>query len=226
MSNRNNGSKAISKPKNKNNKQNHKELLFRSVGTGIPPRIMVSLKYCDVLSISSGTAYGQYTFRGNSLFDPDYTATGHQPRYFDQYGALYSKYKVISSSIRVSLSNYSTSSSCIMTVTPHSEILTLTSYPVAAEQPLTKRTEQVPVSTRMGAKNTVIHFATSAGILGLSPAQLASEDYSALIGANPLSVWYWNIGFFNPQGANVSATVDVDMVYDALFYDRLDPGQS
>ncbi len=36
-----------------------------------------------------------YSFRLNSLFDPNYTTTGHQPLYFDQMAALYSFYKVL-----------------------------------------------------------------------------------------------------------------------------------
>ncbi len=208
----------------KRTRKQQKQIIPRSMG--IPPRVQFTFVYADMIAVSAGAAYGQYTFRGNSLFDPDYTGTGHQPRYFDQYSAMYSKYKVLSSSINVSASNYSTSSSVIMTVTPHSEVLTLTSYPAAAEQPLTKRTQQIPISTRQGARNSVRASASTQTILGLNNAQLQSEDYSALTGANPISVWYWNIGLFNPQGANVSVTLDLEIRYVAVLYDRVDPGSS
>jgi len=35
-----------------------------------------------------------YQFRLNSLFDPDFTGTGHQPKGFDQLAALYQRYRV------------------------------------------------------------------------------------------------------------------------------------
>jgi len=195
-------------------------------GNGMPPSIVNKFRYCDLVGISNAAAYAQYTFRGNSLFDPDYTGTGHQPRYYDQFSAFYSRYKVTHCSLKLSVSNYSTTSACIVTVIPHSDILTLTNYYDAAEQPLVKRTEQVPISTRQGSRSSVTHSVSTRKVLGLSNAQLAGEDYSASTGATPLSVWYWNIGVFNPQGGNVNVIVDVELEYTALLYDRLNPGAS
>ncbi len=214
--------------KQNNNKKNVKpngETIPRSPTTGVPSRMMVTLRYSDLITVNPSAAFGQYTFRGNSVFDPDYTSTGHQPRYFDQWSAFYQRYKVISSRIKVSVSNYSATSGVICVVVPHTDILTLTTYYGAAEQPLMKRTEQIPVSTRLGGRNTVLSKATTRQILGLSEAQLASEDYSAGVGANPLQLWYWNLGFFGATG-NISVVIDVDLDYKVLFYDRADPGAS
>jgi hypothetical protein len=187
---------------------------------------MVKLKYADLITLAPGATYAQYTFRGNSLFDPDYTGTGHQPRYFDQWSAFYQKYKVLSSSIRVSVSNYSATGGVICVIVPHTDILTLTSYSSAAEQPRMKRTEQLPVSTRMGALNTIRHGITTQAVCGLSSAQVSSEDWSATVGSNPLQVWYWNLGFFGAASNNVSVSFDVELEFVALLYDRADPGSS
>ena len=35
----------------------------------------------------------------NSLFDPDFTGTGHQPYYFDQFATIYQRYTVIGSKL-------------------------------------------------------------------------------------------------------------------------------
>lgn len=51
-----------------------------------------------------GAAIGfisQYTFRANSMFDPNFTGIGHQPMYRDEYATLYDSYTVIASFIEV-----------------------------------------------------------------------------------------------------------------------------
>jgi len=60
-----------------------------------PSTKTVALRYVDNFSLnpSSSTA-AVHVFRANSLYDPDLTSTGHQPMFFDNYGALYSKYRV------------------------------------------------------------------------------------------------------------------------------------
>jgi hypothetical protein len=63
----------------------------------VPERINVRLPYEAVTTITGdGTAgvTSDLVFRLGSIFDPDYTYTGHQPMGFDQYAALYNEYIV------------------------------------------------------------------------------------------------------------------------------------
>lgn len=46
-----------------------------------------------------------YQFRLNSLFDPDLTGVGTQPVGFDQYAALYEKYRVYEASYKLMVNN-------------------------------------------------------------------------------------------------------------------------
>lgn len=188
--------------------------------TGFPDSELAVIRYSDEIGIT-GATYGQYTFRGNSCFDPDDTGIGHQPMYFDQYAAVYSRYKVLSCTCRVSTTNYNAAASAIVVLVPSSEVITITSYSVAMEQPYAVRTELLPVSTRMGAQSTVRVAMSTQRILGLSNQQLASEDYSALTTATPLSVWYWNIAAFDVSAVSVRCAVDLE--YKVLFYDRKAP---
>lgn len=72
------------------------------VSSGFPEVKYCKLKYCTVLNMpAGGGAFGTHHFRTNSLFDPDYTAVGHQPYGFDNWAAVYSKYEVLSSYITV-----------------------------------------------------------------------------------------------------------------------------
>jgi len=65
---------------------------------GFPETLITNMKYSDnvILTSNAGAVVGNI-FRMNSLFDPDYTGTGHQPLYFDQFAASYGRYIVMSS---------------------------------------------------------------------------------------------------------------------------------
>lgn len=67
---------------------------------GFPDRLKTKLHYADVIQLSaSAGSPGLWQFRMNSLYDPDYTGTGHQPQWFDQLSAVYQYYKVLGSKI-------------------------------------------------------------------------------------------------------------------------------
>lgn len=79
-----------------------------SVGKGLPKQMIITQKYREVVplnSVAGSTAV--YSFSCNSIYDPNYTGTGHQPMYFDQLGALYDHYCVIGSKIRYKIVNAS-----------------------------------------------------------------------------------------------------------------------
>lgn len=72
----------------------------RAVKT-FPKTQLVELTYCDEVGIPELSAGAPYKYRLNSIFDPDVTATGHQPRGHDQWNAIYNKYCVIGAKVLV-----------------------------------------------------------------------------------------------------------------------------
>jgi len=64
---------------------------------GFPHEMVADLVYNDTLQVALPAygANGSQIFRLNSIFDPDYTYTGHQPYFRDQLAALYNTYKVL-----------------------------------------------------------------------------------------------------------------------------------
>jgi len=69
---------------------------------GLPGSMRANLRYVEYVSQDLGAGVlGTYAYRCNSLFDPNYTGTGHQPLGFDQLAALYAHYTVLKSRIRV-----------------------------------------------------------------------------------------------------------------------------
>ena len=74
---------------------------YRSILNGFPKSTKVCLKYVQTIALnpSAGAVVG-HRFRVNSLYDPDLSGTGHQPRGHDQLSVIYSKYLVTAVSIK------------------------------------------------------------------------------------------------------------------------------
>jgi hypothetical protein len=219
--------KANKTSKKKNFEARQSPRVIETPGTplsGIPDSLIVRLRYSDQFDIIPGASYGQYTFRGNSVFDPDYTSTGHQPMYHDTYASLYEKYKVVKSTVRATFINRSATDPASVVIIPHSEVLTLTSYELASETPYAKKTLQIPIAARVTM--TILHSMSTSQVLGITHGQFQDEDYSALVSANPVSIWYWNFGAFSFGASNVSVSVTVDFTYDVIYYDRKAPSLS
>jgi len=63
--------------------------------TGFPARMTVTLPYILSGRVNPGiVAFNDQVFRLNSVFDPDATGVGHQPRGFDQWSLVYNQYRV------------------------------------------------------------------------------------------------------------------------------------
>lgn len=60
----------------------------------VPRRKFKNLYYHDTIAINDAGGDFNYIFKVNSLFDPDLTGVGHQPRGLDQWAAFYRQYKV------------------------------------------------------------------------------------------------------------------------------------
>lgn len=87
----------------------------RMINSPFAIRTFRTLRYCQQISINpaSGTA-GYYTFRANSLYDPDYTGTGHQPLYFDQLMSIYNHYQVFGAKITFKVFNSTNTTPYVM----------------------------------------------------------------------------------------------------------------
>jgi len=64
-------------------------------------RITKMVYHQRVILSSIGGAMSTYTWRANSIYDPDYTSLGHQPRGHDQWELLYANYLVVGSRINI-----------------------------------------------------------------------------------------------------------------------------
>jgi len=197
-----------------------KAVFTRMRGAGFADTLFVQLNYVESLNLSNGSPRIQYTFRGNSLFDPDYTGTGHQPMYFDQYAAIYQRYRVLGSSIRVDCINAQGLSACYFIMFPNTEIATLTSIPLALEQSRARAANIMPIAGG-GPAARYQQYCSTRKACGLTKGEFYDDTYSSTVGNNPNQIWYWNL-FWETTDSSSDVTVNaiVKLVYYVQFYDK------
>lgn len=92
------------------NRYTKKPRMYRSLPIGMPHTYACKLRYCFDQSVDVAVgSYAQQIIRANSCYDPDYTGTGHQPRFFDQLMAMYGKAYVVASTAYIRAMNAGTS---------------------------------------------------------------------------------------------------------------------
>lgn len=193
--------------------------------TGFTDKFRTILQYNDQMNLAPSANAGQYTYRGNSGFDPDYTSAGHQPRYFDQLAAVYSRYRVFSSTIEVSVINYAGLYSTEVVVIPNTEVVAIPNPGYAKEMPYARTTGLNSIAGTLPSK--VKHKMSTSKILGLENREILDLDYSALTNANPVSIWYWMIyAYALPTSEDVNVLLAIKITMDIEFYDRIEIAQS
>jgi hypothetical protein len=149
----------------------------------VPPSTTVNLVYSTERTIPASTYEVGWDFRLNSLNDPDLTYTGSQPTYFDQWSALYGRYRVTEALVEVWCSNV-TAAHC-----------KLACAPIGLSSPASFKTEDVA-----GWRNSAECGFNSGGplaytkqivkchkVVGVNKeAYLAEGNYSATPTTNPL----------------------------------------
>lgn len=195
-----------------------------------PDSVKVKLKYVEKVPMSTMTTLGSwsYAFRLNSVFDPNFTGTGHQPNGFDQWAAFYGKYRVLGGSWRVTFANsdatYPVDLVAVERANDNSVDSNVQSY---LQEP---RSHYAAASTRGAPAVSLSSSFQNQKLLGLDSKEFADQDYAALVTTNP-AVQTWLMLFaqvFNSELSNADQSIMVEIWYDVVFYEReeLDPSLS
>lgn len=214
-------------PRKKYNKKHKKYVKTRNAPTmtmvkspGFSDQCFVRLKYAEELRLNDGVATSKYySFRGNSLFDPNYTGTGHQPLYFDQYSAIYDRYRVMGAKIQIDIINMSGTSAVYLVLNSNTQASITTDAPTLLEQTRSTITKIIPIAQRIPIR--VKMYCSTRKACGLNKKQVFDQDYSALVSADPSQLWYYN---WLASSVDNTTALDVyymvKLTYYAQFYDR------
>lgn len=195
--------------------------------SAVPDRLFVKLRYREELSWTqiSGLT-GVNVYRGNSLFDPDLTGTGGQPYFFDQWAALYDRYRVIGSSIKVNnMLNNANVYNGLVTVVPLNTSSVLPTSEEYEESPYARTT--MLKATNAGGWGKVSHYMSTAKIRGIRKQAVMDEDsYASLTSTNPGTTWFWHVVNRVPGQSTQSNIQDITLTYYVIFEQRTSPAIS
>lgn len=171
---------------------------------------------------TSGVALDTNIIRLNSLYDPDFSATGHQPAGFDNMAALYNRYRVDKVEIRFWFTSTSTTPS-IITAVPNNDATAFVEANNAMEQPFAR--------TFTVSQSQPYHFVQTYyphRITGVPKTKYVSDDlYQAAKTTNPSEVI--TLHFCNTdqtQAGSANTYINGKIILHATWYDPIDLGLS
>lgn len=200
----------------KKKKKNGPYMLVNRGPTFLPDIYRTKHKYVDrlVLNTVSGLVHRQ-VYRGNSMYDPDYTGAGHQPLGRDSIAALYGLYRVYGSSIKIRYMSTDTSAAGAQEIallpSINASSLTSTDPQTLAENPRAK----FMIASAVGdpSQQHLFHYMSTKQILGDS--YMKGQTTAATDGTNPASEFFWII---TTQTVDESTTAAAYLYVDIVYY--------
>lgn len=188
--------------------------------TGFPNEMRVVLPYTDMrLNPVVATKWGVDTvYNLNSVFDPENSGVGHQPRGFDQWAANYSRYRVNKVTIAYTLRQRA-AHGIHGYIVVNNDSGSLENNNEVAEYTTAIRLGGTSANVKplQGKKVFWPHK-----VLGVSWAQyVANEDTAGLVTANPAEVLYLHLIAQQIDETTLSETEhEIVLFYDVTFFDR------
>jgi len=197
--------------------------LLSAPGTPFPQRCRAQLKYTSYVNLDPpvGTVGLQY-IRCNSVYDPDATGAGGQPRGFDQYAQLYDQYTVTNAKMKcwavLPPGTGASNGGLMLGVSIVDDTGTSPAVDACADRPFTtykivNSSAAMKDQTVMSSWNRNKRFPKSETYLTLSAA----------ITNNPAEMEFfqvWTYPAISPLGTDGSSfTLQYEIVYDVEFYE-------
>lgn len=199
-------------------------ILNKRLPTGLvfPDVYLCKLVYRQNFSLTTSTGFVYNLFRGNSLFDPDQSGTGHQPYYRDQLATLYNNYRVLGSKITVVFTS-GTDGLGYVGVAPQ----TTTSAPSVLTDMMEEPYGRYKATTGYQAKGQTIvkNYMKTKKMFGMKSI-LYDDTCAAAMGSNPTQQWYWNVWGIAVDSLNISQFATVQLTYYVRCENRVLPGGS
>ncbi len=189
---------------------------------GIPDSVRTILTYTELLAPATtlGNLYS-YQYRGNSVFDPNYTGAGSQPVYYDNWANMYTSYVVLSSRIKLELMALGAGTAPVLAgVFPAYN----TSLGTGAVDCASNRyAKSVSTGTSGNAVRLVLDSSMStAQMFGVPESAILMDDQYSGAAGNPAAAqtWYWTVFAQAESGTStMSGNIRVTIEYDVKFFD-------
>lgn len=199
----------------------------RADAFGLSNSLTTRLRYVENYTLTSNAgAASKQVMRMNSLFDPDFTGTGHQPYYFDQLAALYGRYVVRGCKMTVEFSMIPSATTTVnpsapglVAVVGESDGTTSTTLSTLLELPSCKHTLIGGANGGANVKRLTLTFSPEKE-LGLP---WSDDTVTAGVGSNPSKPWFGTLFFAETGLATASSCIaKVQMDFFVTFSARVD----
>ena len=176
----------------------------------------VVLKYVEYKANASVTTVAEFnTWSMNGLYDPNITGTGHQPRFFDQYMALYGVYCVRGAKITAEV--YGSGATGLMVA----NCVRASAHAPSVESPVTLAEQSNSILTTQSineGSRRLTMYRSCADILGVSKDDyLADNTHWGDVSSNPTHQCYFSVA---QQSADQSTTASTNMLVTIKYYVR------
>lgn len=193
---------------------------FRS-GSIISDRFFTKLKYNDVRNLTNAAQpYQDYIYRGNSIFDPNFTGAGNQPQGHDQWSAFYNQYRVYASKISVNFITNGNVQAQTIAIVPNLNSTSFIDQIRVIETPYSRH-GALAANSGIG-RQVLTNFMQTSKMWGVDKQAVGSDDlFRAGVGNNPVNSWYWHVFAYDMGAAQANVFVKVVITYYVEYFDRV-----
>jgi len=209
--------------KNLNSRAGEVSFRLSSSRTICPDSYICTLRYADTQQYvlnNVGLNFASDRFRPTGVFDVDPIVGGTATPGFNELAAMYGKYRTLSSSCSVNVSNLETWPLSVFLWPSNTDLgANYGNVSSALSMTYSKRLILSPVGGMDKGRISSKHIRTTE-IVGTDEV-LYDDLYASAVTGVPLKNWYWNIGIWSPNNllANgVETSTEVLMVVQ--FYER------
>lgn len=191
---------------------------------GAPSQLFVKLEYVETIGMDTTLNSYKGQIYQSSLFDPNLSGGGHQPRYFDQWSKIFGQYQVLAMKADLEFIQISGNTPVVCGV---AWVETNGGFSAVDDLVETKYAKR-QVIDGPGAKTVarISTYMTSKRMHG-NKTNMNQDDEQALISANPADMFFLHIGTQAADGATSTLVrLRVRLTYYCRFFDQRDPGPS
>lgn len=196
-SNKQNKKQQKQKQRNSNSRISRNPRPNQPYALGRPNEMKIALAYTENFeTATTSTLNLDRVFNLNSAFDPYRTGAGHQPREFDQWAAIYGRYRVDRVDVKVIYTN-APSDGAVVSILGSNDVNALTLITDIIEQPFCI---WKPFAIGGGGVTLSKTFYLNE-ITGVSYSTYRDDDrYQALVSTDPSELIALHVGFFTRSG--------------------------
>lgn len=195
---------------------------------GFPDRVTTKLVYGDAVDVTvTSSSIGYTTFRLNSLFDPDYTNTGHQPQWYDSFQTVYRNYRVKGAKISVEFMPKNPEQPGTSVIGPYIVGITTSNQTTLSASSAASLTEDANGATSIlqgrDSGRSIVRLSNTYSPLRDLGLQPNDPDLSPVCSSNPSTAFYAHLFAF-PLGGNASSVVSmrVKIEFQCEFFNRIE----